>query len=107
MDSMNTQVSGKVGGKSSSTAKIDNTFSIGLWTRSKSKVVAPMADLVGNDRTRTQTIITLGPRKDESSEYKKLVSILEDCQYLLEKHLVMKLSLPWDQGRMKVLNTRS
>ncbi|KAL3510000.1 hypothetical protein ACH5RR_029401 [Cinchona calisaya] len=48
-------ISSKVARKSSFIARSDDSFS-----------------------TRTQTVITLGARKDESSESKKLASILED-----------------------------
>ncbi|KAL3507518.1 hypothetical protein ACH5RR_032900 [Cinchona calisaya] len=78
MASKNTQVSIKVTRKSYSIAKKDNTFSNGLWTLNKSKVVATMTDRVGDDHTKTRIVIVLGTRKDESSESKKLASISED-----------------------------
>ncbi|KAL3515954.1 hypothetical protein ACH5RR_022856 [Cinchona calisaya] len=71
-------VLGKAVGKSSSTTRSDDASLVGPWTCSKSKVVATIANCIGDDRTRTQTIITLGARKDESFESKKLASILED-----------------------------
>ncbi|KAL3506801.1 hypothetical protein ACH5RR_032183 [Cinchona calisaya] len=71
-------VSSKVAGKSSSTARSDDAFSVDPWTRSKSKAVATIVDHFGDNQTRTRTIITLGARKDESSESKKLASISEN-----------------------------
>ncbi|KAL3506359.1 hypothetical protein ACH5RR_031741 [Cinchona calisaya] len=73
---INTQVSSKVAGKSPSTTRSDDASSVGPWTRSKSKAAATMTDRVGNNRTKTRTIITLGA-KNESSESKKLDLISE------------------------------
>ncbi|KAL3519007.1 hypothetical protein ACH5RR_021596 [Cinchona calisaya] len=78
MASRNIQVSSKVVGKSSSTVRRDDISSVSPWTHSKSKEVVTMTDHIGDDWTRTQTVITFGVRKHESSESKKLASILED-----------------------------
>ncbi|KAL3509985.1 hypothetical protein ACH5RR_029386 [Cinchona calisaya] len=60
MTSKHTQVSSKIVGKSSSTAKSDDASSIGPWTSNKFMLVATMAGSSGDDRTRTRTVITLG-----------------------------------------------
>ncbi|KAL3528150.1 hypothetical protein ACH5RR_012806 [Cinchona calisaya] len=63
---------------SSSIIRSDDASLVGPWTCSKFKVAATIVDRICDDQTRTQTVIILGARKDESSESKKLTSISED-----------------------------